>query len=400
MTAQEERADRLSAQMGGRKERADRVLRGAEAEERAERQSRPAGPHRVEHQAPALRIGQEDPCAERQEDEKSGRVRPFDGREELAEADVTTEKYEQCEPAKKKRDAQRPTHGRKPGSARSPFADALHVYVDGHLLADEKAAAFHRLVPGESEVLAVDGRRAVESRPLLAVRALPLAEEARLEHDRSRHAVEREGARHLALLTARIDVANARALERDLRKLLDVEEVRGAQMVVALLDVGVDAGRVDRSLHFGLRGALVVIDDLAVEHLEASGDRGEEVADVELDGGVRRVDGERVGERRSAETERDERRPHEDASFHESSRWIHWLGNQAQIRGRRKRPACARAAACYQGAVVALAGTADSRATSRRASLAVGFALVLFAAAAYAHGEMRHVLGTVREISA
>src|SRR5262245_28624570 len=204
-------------------------------------------------------------------------------------------------------------------SGRSAFLDALDVQVDGDLVADEDAAAFESLVPGESEVLAVDRRRAVESRPLLAVGALPLAEEARVEDNRARHAVKREVSAHFPFFAARIDVARPRALEGDLRKLFGVEEVRGAQMAVALLDVGVDAGGIDRSLHLGLGGALFVIDDLALEHLEAPGHGGEEMAHVELDRGMCGIDGEGVGERRSAEAERRERRPHEDASVHDSS---------------------------------------------------------------------------------
>src|SRR5262245_9472863 len=112
-------------------------------------------------------------------------------------------------------------------SGRSAFLDALDVQVDGDLVADEYSAALERLVPGEPEVLAVDRRRPVESGALLAVWALAFAEEARLEHDRAGHAVEREGARHLPLVAARVDVAQARALGDDLREFLDVEAVRG-----------------------------------------------------------------------------------------------------------------------------------------------------------------------------
>src|SRR4030095_7587597 len=107
-------------------------------------------------------------------------------------------------------------------SGRSASLNALDVQVDRDLVAEDDTAAFDHLVPGEPEVLAVDRRRAVEAGALLAVGAFPLAEEARFEHDRARHAVERKGTRHLPLLAARVDVAHARALERDLRELLDV----------------------------------------------------------------------------------------------------------------------------------------------------------------------------------
>jgi hypothetical protein len=42
-------------------------------------------------------------------------------------------------------------------------------------------------------------------------------------------------------LRAAFALLDLRRLERDLRALLDVEEVGGAQMLVALLDAGIDA---------------------------------------------------------------------------------------------------------------------------------------------------------------
>ncbi len=48
----------------------------------------------------------------------------------------------------------------------------------------------------------------------------------------------------------------------------------------------------------------------------------------------------------------------------------------------------------------ALGERAGSQATSTWVAFATGLSLVLLASAAYAHGDMRHVLGTVREVTA
>src|SRR5437867_2639629 len=147
----------------------------------------------------------------------------------------------------------------------SALLNAFDVDLDRHVVADEQAAALERFIPREAEVLAVDRGGAVESGALVPTWVLALAEKARVEHDGPRHTMEGEGALHLALLAARVEVGHARALKRDLGEFGYVEEVGRAQVIIALLDVGVDGRGVDRTLDAGFRRLLFVEDDLPVE---------------------------------------------------------------------------------------------------------------------------------------
>ena len=86
--------------------------------------------------------------------------------------------------------------------------------------------------------------------------------------------------------------------EVQLGVVLDVEEVRRAQVVVAALLTGVDARRVDRYLDRRLLGRLTDR-DVAGERRKTSLDLGHHhVPDDEADMGVRHVDGEHAGGRK------------------------------------------------------------------------------------------------------
>ena len=85
------------------------------------------------------------------------------------------------------------------------------------------------------------------------------------------------------------------ALEGQLRVVRDVEEVVGAQVVVTLRLVGVDAGRLDDRVQGGVLGVLGHRKGARYVG-EAAPDLGaDEVAGDEPDLGVRRVDGVGAG---------------------------------------------------------------------------------------------------------
>ena len=87
-----------------------------------------------------------------------------------------------------------------------------------------------------------------------------------------------------------------RALEGDLRELLDVEEVGRAQVLVAARLVGVDAGGLDRELDRGRLRLGGVAVDRAREVVEAAADLGDAKWRTENDDlGVRLVDGVGLG---------------------------------------------------------------------------------------------------------
>jgi len=112
MAPQQQRADRLAAQLSGGKERADGMPGGAKAEQPAEREL-PAL-HRAEHDAPARGVGKERRHAEGKEDDNARRLRSLDGREQIPQADVDAEKRQERGAGEEKRDAQLLRHERKP----------------------------------------------------------------------------------------------------------------------------------------------------------------------------------------------------------------------------------------------------------------------------------------------
>src|SRR5437870_386253 len=93
---------------------------------------------------------------------------------------------------------------------------------DLHPLAEIRAARVHRGVPGHPEITAIDRRLRPEGGgDLAAERVLGLAEIARVQDDRPRHAVDAEVARYRPV--RRVDGLDAGALEGDGRMVLAAE---------------------------------------------------------------------------------------------------------------------------------------------------------------------------------
>src|SRR3954447_6412105 len=111
------------------------------------------------------------------------------------------------------------------------------------LVGHEHVARAEHLVELHVEVGAVELAGDLQADALVAPRIDLGALDLGLERDLARDAVNRQVADDLeAVLVERADRGRA---ERDLREALDVEEVAGAQVLVALGLVGVDRGGLD-----------------------------------------------------------------------------------------------------------------------------------------------------------
>src|SRR5438309_2004483 len=125
--------------------------------------------------------------------------------------------------------------------------DRFDLELEARLLAHQDAAGLDGHVPGEPEVLAIDLGAGREAGPPVAHRIGCPAVVLDLEADSARDAVDRQ-------ITVYEEVSgrfpfDPRALERDLRIALDVEEVGRTQVLVALLVPALDAGGIDVDLH-------------------------------------------------------------------------------------------------------------------------------------------------------
>src|SRR4051812_1430959 len=162
------------------------------------------------------------------------------------------------------------------------LAHGLHGEVDVHLVPDEDAATVERDVEVHAEVLAVDDAVGLEAETLAAPRVLADAEELDLELDRAGDALEGQVADDG-------DAVERGGGEAHLAELLHVEEVRGAQVPVALLVAGVHGVQVDGGCGTGLlQGGPG--GELALEGLELPTNLAHQVTDGEPDLGVARVD--------------------------------------------------------------------------------------------------------------
>src|SRR5450756_1329156 len=162
--------------------------------------------------------------------------------------------------------------------------------LDAHLelLANQPATGLERLVPGEAPLLAVDVRLGGEEGALTAERVAHLPVVLGLHRDGLGYSTDGEIAVDLPVVVA--VVLHTRARERQLRVRVDLEEVRAAQMIVALLGARVDAGRLDRHARARLRRVLGDVQH-AFELAEAALDLGHhQVTGLELDRRVRGVE--------------------------------------------------------------------------------------------------------------
>ena len=124
----------------------------------------------------------------------------------------------------------------------------LELDRDLDLLADEHAAGLERGVPDEPEVAAVERGLGGEAGALVAPRVLAGAGELGVEDHLALHAVQLEVARHAVARAGLLDPLRA---EGELGVLRDVEEVRGAQVRVAVRHLRVDGGGVDAHVDRG-----------------------------------------------------------------------------------------------------------------------------------------------------
>src|SRR5947208_9561074 len=152
--------------------------------------------------------------------------------------------------------------------------DRFDVERELDLVADDHAAAGEFVLPGDTEVVAVDPGGRLEADPahfplvLLAdpPGRLPLAQILDVERDRSRDAADRQ--LDLAFERGVAGALGETAAERDLRMVLDVEEVGAPQMLIALRFAGPDPGRVDLALEGRVKATIRVQLQPSVDVLE------------------------------------------------------------------------------------------------------------------------------------
>lgn len=119
-------------------------------------------------------------------------------------------------------------------------------------------------------------------RPTRPTRVADRRQQFHMKGNRLRHAVHREIAKDVPAL--RSGSLDAPAPERHLRKSLDVEEFRTAQMVVAFFDARINAAHVYLSRNRGVLRMLAVDFDLTAEPCEFSMSRAQELMDTKANG--------------------------------------------------------------------------------------------------------------------
>src|SRR5581483_8044069 len=129
-------------------------------------------------------------------------------------------------------------------------ADRRDVGRDPDLVADEDTAGLERLLPAQPELATAERAARLQADPILALWVFGDAVHGHLELNRVCLAVHRQLT--LDAVVPLLDMLDPGRLERDLRVLLDVEEIGRAKVVVATRLVGVDRGRLDRSPHLRL----------------------------------------------------------------------------------------------------------------------------------------------------
>ena len=154
---------------------------------------------------------------------------------------------------------------------------------------DCPSAFLERLVPIEAEVAPVDLGRRGEARPVTAPWISAAALFGDIEHDRLGDTLDREVARDLQLaLAGRRD---ARRAKRERRKLLGIEEIRRAEVCIALIDACVDTRGLEGDLDRRAAGIGGVFVHRPIDVGEVSSNRRDhQVFDSELRAGVHGVD--------------------------------------------------------------------------------------------------------------
>lgn len=124
----------------------------------------------------------------------------------------------------------------------------FHIQRDFDVFADEHAARFQRLIPGKAEVFAVDlGVGGEAGGALLGEGVDLLTQEFNFHADGLRHAANGQVAGDDGVVVV-FDL-HAGALERDRRVILNIQEIRAAQVTVTIIHTRPDAGGVDGRLH-------------------------------------------------------------------------------------------------------------------------------------------------------
>src|SRR5262245_24851293 len=121
--------------------------------------------------------------------------------------------------------------------------DQLQLDVDLDLIADQPAAGLERHVPIQAPLLAADLSLRIKPGAGGAPRRRGLAGVLDVQRDGLGHVADGQIAVQLAAIGA--ELLDTRALERNIRVGLDVEEIRRAQVPIALLVAGHQAGGLD-----------------------------------------------------------------------------------------------------------------------------------------------------------
>src|SRR3954470_5257603 len=146
--------------------------------------------------------------------------------------------------------------------------DGLHLELDVDAIPDEDATCLEQLGPVQAEVLSIEGGRRDESGALVAPRVLRAAAVLDVEDDLPSDIADGEVARHAVALAGHL--LDSRAANLHLREALDLEEIRRAEMRIALGHAGVDASDIDGRFDGRLGEVAVVQDQVAAEAAEAA----------------------------------------------------------------------------------------------------------------------------------
>src|SRR3954467_8464883 len=150
--------------------------------------------------------------------------------------------------------------------------DGLHLELDVDAIADEDATCLEQLGPVQAEVLSIEGGRRDEPSALVAPRVLRAAAVLDVEDDLATDVADGEVTRHAVALARHL--LDSRAAKLHLREAFDLEEIRRAEMRVALGHAGVDAGDIDGRFDGRLGEIVVVQDQVAAEAGKAASNFG------------------------------------------------------------------------------------------------------------------------------